>query len=71
MIAVVSLVFIAFTLVYFFFAGAIIYHLSAYTLPGWTMGRVSIILFVVLSIVLYALAIYFFLQIPWNTYAGT
>ncbi|MBI2054707.1 MAG: hypothetical protein HYT39_01255 [Candidatus Sungbacteria bacterium] len=57
-----------FVLIYAFFASAIVYHLRAYTLPGWSMGRIGIIIFILLSLILLALAISAFRQVPWDSY---
>lgn len=58
-----------FTLIYVFFAAAIVYHLRVYTLPGWSLGRIGIMVFIGASILLFASAAYAFLQVPWDLYA--
>ncbi|MBI2096948.1 MAG: hypothetical protein HYT40_02225 [Candidatus Sungbacteria bacterium] len=62
--------FSGFVLFYALFASAIIYHLRAYVLPGWTAGRISIIIFLILSLILLYLALFYFLKTPWGLYAG-
>lgn len=70
MTAIIASVFlILFTLGYLFFSGAIIFHLRAYTLPGWSGGRIGVLVFTVLSIVLFGLLIYSFLTAPWSAFA--
>lgn len=59
--------FFLFTLIFCLIAGSIIYHLNAYTLPGWTLGRTSIIVFLLLAALLFLSAGYAFFQVPWNT----
>lgn len=61
-VTLLSLGFLIFILVYLFFAGAIIYHLRAYTLPGWTMGKIGVVVFILFSILLFVFASYAFLQ---------
>lgn len=62
--------FVVFAVLYASFSAAIIYHLRAYTLPGWNAGRVSITVFLLFSILLFLLAVYFFFQIPWDRIAA-
>lgn len=56
-----------FLLVYTLMGSAVIYHLRAYSLPTWSLGRISIVGFVVLSAVLITFATYFFFRIPWES----
>ena len=58
---------ILFTIGYLFFAGAIIFHLRAYTLPGWSGGKVGVFVFTLLSILLFGLLLYSFLTAPWQS----
>lgn len=60
--------FFLFTLVFCLVSGAIIYHINAYTLPGWTLGRTAITVFVITSAILLASAGYSFLHVPWNSF---
>lgn len=60
--------FFLFTMIFFLVAGAIIYHINAYTLPGWTMGRTSIIVFCILAAILFLSAAYSFYQVPWEEF---
>lgn len=68
MFFLVSLGFGVFTLIYVFFAAAIVYHLRAYSLPGWSVGRIGVILFILISLVLFAFAAAAFLRVPWDAY---
>lgn len=61
--------FFLFTLIFCLVSGSIIYHINAYTLPGWTVGRTVIIVFLALSLLLFIFAGYSFSQIPWNDFA--
>lgn len=61
---------LGFGLFLFFYAlaaSAVVYHLNAFSLPGWTGRRVSIAVFVILSAILAGLAVIFFFQVPWDT----
>ncbi len=66
---IAALGFSGFILFYALFASAIVYHLRAYVLPGWTAGRISIIIFIAVSLILFALALFYFFRIPWDVYA--
>ena len=70
MIFIIALIgFSGFIIFYVLFASAIIYHLRAYVLPGWTAGRISIMIFIAVSLVLVAMALFYFIKIPWEAYA--
>lgn len=62
-----SIFLILFTVVYLFLAGAIIFHLKAYTLPGWSGGRIGILVFVLTSLALFLMLIASFLRAPWGS----
>ncbi|OHA07572.1 MAG: hypothetical protein A2934_01615 [Candidatus Sungbacteria bacterium RIFCSPLOWO2_01_FULL_47_10] len=55
--------FIFFTVVWTFFASATLFHLKKYTMPGWSSHRVVIPVFLCLSFIFFAFALYFLFQI--------
>lgn len=61
--------FLAFLIFYAVGAGAILYHLNAFSLPEWRGRKVAIVIFTVLSIFFVTMAVIFFFQVPWNAYA--
>lgn len=69
MFIIVGGIFFLFTLVYAFLAAAIVYHLSHYTLPDWTAARIVAPAFFILSAILFIIASYSFLRIPWEQWA--
>lgn len=44
-------------------SAAVIYHLRQYTMPGWTMGRAAIALYLTLAAIFLGIAIYQFRHI--------
>ena len=59
-----SAFFILFVAADAFIAGAVIWHLRTYTLPGWNAAKIAIPLYLLLSAVFFGFALYFFIQIP-------
>lgn len=51
---------------YGIFAAALLYHIYTFSIPEDPL-HAYIIPFVAVSLVLVAVSLYFFLQIPWNT----
>ncbi|OGZ44310.1 MAG: hypothetical protein A3J55_03370 [Candidatus Ryanbacteria bacterium RIFCSPHIGHO2_02_FULL_45_17b] len=49
-------------------AAALVYHVRTYTIPEDSL-HTFIIPFLTLSLVLIILSLYFFLRIPWDTFA--
>lgn len=47
-----------------FFSGAVIYHLSKFTLPGWDAAKIVIPIYLALALLFLGLALYSLLQIP-------
>lgn len=47
-----------------FFAAAVIHHLRSYTLPSWIMAKFVVLIYLALSFLFLAFAVYFFLRIP-------
>lgn len=64
MFSIAVAIFIVFTVLYGLFAGAIIYHLRQYTLPGHPAPRVVIIIFLFLSSLFWLFALTFLFKIP-------
>lgn len=60
--------FLAFIIFYMVIASAIIYHLNAFSLPSWTGRRISLVIFILLSLVLIGIALLYFFKIPWDSY---
>lgn len=52
--------------IYGFFGISAIYHLRQYSLPGWSGGRISIAIFILLSLFLIGLSLFAFFRIPWD-----
>ncbi|MBI2639693.1 MAG: hypothetical protein HYW90_02255 [Candidatus Sungbacteria bacterium] len=59
MILILASIFSLFALVYALIAGAVLYHLWHYTLPGWTAARFVVPTFLVISTFFFILAAYF------------
>ena len=49
-------------------ATAVLWHLSKYTLPGWTAAKAVVPAYLVLEMALLAMALYSFLKISWSAY---
>lgn len=61
--------FIAFVAVDAFVSAAVIFHLYQYTMTDWTTGRTIAIAYVIFAFIFAVLAVIFFLQIPFASYA--
>ena len=55
--------FILFLLADALLSAAVIYHLRQFTMPGWSLGRMVITLYLILAGILLGAAGYYFLQI--------
>ena len=66
MFLIALIIFIVFTLFFGLLSAAIIYHLKQYTLPGQTLPRLVISLFLFFTILFWLFALYFLLKIPAN-----
>lgn len=55
--------FILFVLLDAILSAAVIYHLRQYTMPGWTIARAAIALYLILATIFLGIAIYQFRKI--------
>lgn len=70
MIFIFGGIFLVFIVVWFFFTGAVIFHLRKYTLPGWSAPKLVLPIFFTLSAILFLFAVYFFFHISFGVIGG-
>lgn len=66
MFAIAGIIFIIFAIAYAFLTAAVFYHLHQFTLPGWNVPKIVVPIFILLSVIFFSLAAYFFFVTPWN-----
>lgn len=64
MFLIALVIFILFSILYFLFSAAILYHLYQYTLPGYPSPRIITIIFVFLSVLFWLFSLTFLFKIP-------